>query len=472
MVTPSITPPGQPRGAERGPHTPRQSQPARRNSRFRRAWATTAAVLLLAPALLTPPGAAPLAILAALTTVVSLLSWPIRRYDLAHVAAGTALLSLITDIAYFGPPNLVVLWLPFETVALLVLLGRAVRQVPGSWVGLVGGLTGAAAVLLPLRFTLHAPHTGLKESIFVAALAFFPAACATGVGLYLRSLDTRRAHAVALARREQRLEVARDLHDFVAHEVTGIVLEVQAAQFTDPPPAASTTNAPNPPHQQQQQQQQQQQRDQQEQHRALLERIEQAGLRALESMDRTVAALRTAESHDRSDAKGESAGSEPPPNGNEPPPTRPHGLTDLPELVDRFSSMTPAEVTLELTELTELTRDTDTDTDTDTGSLTREAEDTAYRVVLEALTNVRRHAPRADRVEVSVGRTADHILMISVTNTAGRATSPRSPRQGGGTGLAALAERVSALGGTLEAGPHTNGKRWHVRCLLPTPPTR
>ncbi|MFF4289286.1 sensor histidine kinase [Streptomyces sp. NPDC001633] len=461
-MTPSIIPPRQPRGAERGPHTPHQGQPARRNGRFRRAWATTAAVLLLAPALLTPPDAAPLAILAALTTVVSLLSWPISRYDLAHVAAGTALLSLITDLAYLGPPNLVALWLPFETVALLVLLGRAVRQVPGSRVGLVGGLTGAAAVLLPLRFTLHAPHTGLKESIFVAALAFFPAACAAGVGLYLRSLDTRRAHAVALARREQRLEVARDLHDFVAHEVTGIVLEVQAAQFTDPPPATSTTNAPNPPHLQHQHQERHQER--QEQHRALLARIEQAGLRALESMDRTVAALRTAESHERSDAKEGSAGNESPPNGNEPPPTRPHGLTDLPELVDRFSSMTPAEVTLELTELS--------CTGTGTHSLTREAEDTAYRVVLEALTNVRRHAPRADRVEVFVGRTADHTLKISVTNTAGRATSVRSPRQGGGTGLTALAERVSALGGTLEAGPHTNGKGWHVRCLLPTPPTR
>ncbi|WP_310728334.1 ATP-binding protein [Streptomyces sp. N2A] len=419
------------------------------------------AVLLLTPALLAPPGAAPLAILAALTTVASLLSWPIRRYELAHVAAGTALLSLATDLAYFGPPGLVVLWLPFETVALLVLLGRAVRQVPGSRVGLVGGLTGAAAVLLPLRFTLHAPHTGLKESIFVAALAFFPAACATGVGLYLRSLDTRRAHAVALARREQRLEVARDLHDFVAHEVTGIVLEAQAAQFTAPAPSTSTTNAPNPPHQNQHHYRQECQ-EQHEQHRALLERIEQAGLRALESMDRTVAALRTAESRERSDGKEGSAGSEPPTQRErtEPPPTRPHGLTDLPELVDRFSSMTPAEVTLELTELT------------GTDSLTREAEDTAYRVVLEALTNVRRHAPRADRVEVSVGRTADRTLKISVTNTAGRATSARSPRQGGGTGLAALAERVSALGGTLEAGPHGNGRGWHVRCLLPTPPTR
>ncbi|WP_107052971.1 sensor histidine kinase [Streptomyces sp. NRRL S-337] len=470
-MTPSITPPRQPRAAERGSHTPHQSQSVQRNGRFRRAWATTAAVLLLAPALLAPPGAAPLAILAALTTVVSLLSWPIRRYELAHVAAGTALLSLAADLAYFGPPGLVVLWLPFETVALLVLLGRAVRQVPGSRVGLVGGLTGAAAVLLPLRFTLHAPHTGLKESIFVAALAFFPAACATGVGVYLRSLDTRRAHAVALARREQRLEVARDLHDFVAHEVTGIVLEAQAAQFTAPAPSpptrTPTTNAPNPPHQHQHhpQQEWQDQQDQQEQHRALLERIEQAGLRALESMDRTVAALRTAESRERSDGKEGSAGSEPPSQREptEPPPTRPHGLTDLPELVDRFSSMTPAEVTLELTELTELTG---------TDSLTREAEDTAYRVVLEALTNVRRHAPRADRVEVSVGRTADRTLKISVTNTAGRATSARSPRQGGGTGLAGLAERVSALGGTLEAGPHGNGKGWHVRCLLPTPPTR
>ncbi|MFF8367291.1 sensor histidine kinase [Streptomyces lydicus] len=376
-------------------------------------WAGVAAALMLAPAVISPPSAWLLAVMAAVTLAVAILAWPAGRISLAQAAGGAALLSLAADAGYFGQPGLVILWYPFETVALLVLLERVVRHVPGRRVAFAGALTGAAAVLLPLRFTLHAPAAGLKESVFATSVALFPAAVATGIGLYLRSLDNRRAHAVVLARREQRLEVARDLHDFVAHEVTGIVLEAQAAQLGDADP---------------------------EETRALLQRIEKAGLRALDSMDQTVTTLREADGR----------------KWGEPPPTRLYGLADLPELVGRFSSMAAAEVALSLE-------------DEVAGTLSREAEDTAYRVVLEALTNVRRHAPQAGRVEVFAGRTADRAVEIAVADDAGPG-APAGTRQGGGTGLAGLEERVGALGGRLEAGPH--GPGWRVRCLLPAPAIR
>ncbi len=369
---------------------------------------------MLLPAAISPPGGWLPAVMAALALVIAVLPWPTGRISLDRAAGGLALLSLAADSVSFGKAGLALLWLPFETVALLVLLERVVRHVPGPRAGVAGALTGTAAILLPLRHTLHDPHLGLKESVFLAALALFPTACAAGVGLYLRALDTRRAHAVALARREQRLEVARDLHDFVAHEVTGIVLEAQAAQLDD---------APGPG-----------------EHRALLHRIEQAGLRALDSMDRTVATLREADGRP----------------WDEPPSTRLHGLADLPELLGRFSSMATAEVALSVE-------------DEVAGALSREAEDTAYRVVLEALTNVRRHAPKAGRVEVFAGRTADRAVEVSVADTAGPG-SPADTRRGGGTGLAGLAERVGALGGALEAGPYAQG--WRVRCLLPAPAVR
>ncbi|USA01969.1 hypothetical protein NCG97_16920 [Streptomyces lydicamycinicus] len=109
------------------------------------------------------------------------------------------------------------------------------------------------------------------------------------------------------------------------------------------------------------------------------------------------------------------------------------------------------------------------------GALSREAEDTAYRVVLEALTNVRRHAPRAGRVEVRAARSADGAVEVSVTDGAPAGALPRAPREpggrpGGGTGLAALAERVGAVGGVLEAGPY--GQGWRVSCRLPLPAGR
>ncbi|MEU5837267.1 histidine kinase [Streptomyces diacarni] len=377
-------------------------------------WAAVAAALMLAPAVISPSSAWLPAIMAAVTLAVAFLAWPTGRVSLAQAASGAALLSLAADAADFGQPGLVLLWYPFETVALLVVLGRVVRHVSSSRAAFVGALTGAAAVLLPLRFTLHAPQTGLKESVFAAAVTLFPAAVAMGIGLYLRSLDNRRSRAVSLARREQRLEVARDLHDFVAHEVTGIVVEAQAAQLDEGAPVQET--------------------------RALLQRIEMAGLRALDSMDQMVTTLREADGR----------------RWGEPPPTRLYGLADLPELVDRFSSMSAAEVALSLE-------------DEVVGFLSREAEDTAYRVVLEALTNVRRHAPQAGRVEMFAGRTADGAVEIVVTDDAG-SRAPAGSRQGGGTGLAGLGERVGALGGRLESGPHAAG--WQVRCLLPAPGLR
>jgi signal transduction histidine kinase len=54
---------------------------------------------------------------------------------------------------------------------------------------------------------------------------------ALGIGLWLRSLDTHRQITIDAARRDERLELARELHDVVAHHVTGIVVQAQAARL-------------------------------------------------------------------------------------------------------------------------------------------------------------------------------------------------------------------------------------------------
>jgi signal transduction histidine kinase len=77
----------------------------------------------------------------------------------------------------------------------------------------------------------------------------------------------------------------------------------------------------------------------------------------------------------------------------------------------------------------------------------------AFRVVQEALTNVTRHAGRASAtVRVVYG---DDDVTVQIDDD-GRGSSAGAS-VGGGTGIAGMRERVSALGGELEAGPRPDG---------------
>jgi signal transduction histidine kinase len=84
---------------------------------------------------------------------------------------------------------------------------------------------------------------------------------------------------------------------------------------------------------------------------------------------------------------------------------------------------------------------------------------TAYRVVQEALTNARRHAPgRSVRLTLSY-RPAELGLRI-VNDTV---TAPAGPH---GYGLRGMRERVGLLGGSLHAGPAPDGT-FEVTATLP-----
>ncbi|MFG3254167.1 sensor histidine kinase [Streptomyces sp. NPDC048172] len=363
------------------------------------------AVAVLLPSLVGLPVALVVAVPAAGAAFAALLP---GAGGAALLVGGVALLSLAADAAYHGPKGFVVLWALVEFPALLVLVGRVTRCAGERQAAVVGALSVGAVVALPVRFLFAHPGAEGQAVALTCALALFPAGCAVGAGLWLRTLDNRRARAVTDALRAQRLDVAADLHDFVAHELTGIVLEAQAARFGGG----------------------------EEDDREALERIEAAGTRALESMDHTVRSLRT-----------------------EAAPVRIRGLADLPETVGHVPG-----ATLDLA-------------DDVHGTLSRAAEDTLHRVVTEALTNVRRHAAGTGagagagdvrvRVRVRVVRVAEGVE-VTVTDDGGVPGGARGKarrRVGGGTGLAGLAARVEALGGTLEWGPH--GAGWRVRALLP-----
>jgi len=89
----------------------------------------------------------------------------------------------------------------------------------------------------------------------------------------------------------------------------------------------------------------------------------------------------------------------------------------------------------------------------------------AYRIVQEALTNARKHAPGAEvRVEISGG--AERGLRVEI----GNALAPsRAAIPGAGAGLAGLRERVHLVGGRIEHGPTPAGE-FQLRAWLPWPP--
>ncbi|KQV06896.1 sensor histidine kinase [Leifsonia sp. Root112D2] len=90
----------------------------------------------------------------------------------------------------------------------------------------------------------------------------------------------------------------------------------------------------------------------------------------------------------------------------------------------------------------------------------------AFRIVQEALTNARRHAPGTrPRVTVTYERGG---LRIVIENEI-RAGAPGHADPGGdrGNGLVGMVERAAAHSGTVQAGPSDDGSLWRVRATLP-----
>jgi signal transduction histidine kinase len=91
----------------------------------------------------------------------------------------------------------------------------------------------------------------------------------------------------------------------------------------------------------------------------------------------------------------------------------------------------------------------------------------AYRIIQETLTNVLRHA-RARTVKLDLRYEPSQVVIRILDD--GSAAGPGQPGTNGqdGHGISGMRERVLALSGQFTAGPHPDGG-FQVRCALPTP---
>jgi signal transduction histidine kinase len=103
-------------------------------------------------------------------------------------------------------------------------------------------------------------------------------------------------------------------------------------------------------------------------------------------------------------------------------------------------------------------------TDGDLGRLPSGVELSAYRIVQEALTNVRRHAGPVSRVEVAMVR-RNGSLVVEVADD-GRGAAALHDASVDSYGLIGMRERVAACDGELLAGPRPGGG-WRVRATFP-----
>ena len=230
---------------------------------------------------------------------------------------------------------------PALAVGLAALVAGAVRRLDARAAATIAGLALAISAAGPLLS--GRPTSGGATVVAVADVLIWVAGA--GAGLWLRSVETRRTQTADSVRREERLALARELHDVVAHHVTGIVVQAQAARVVA--------------------------RRRPEELEESVAGIEAAGSEALAAMRRIVGLLR-----DTADAAPAGAA--------------PEGIEDL---VRRFRAH--REVRLDLT--------------ADTGGWPPELTSTVYRIVQESLTNVARHAAQATVVTIRIAPDGDGV---------------------------------------------------------------
>lgn len=91
---------------------------------------------------------------------------------------------------------------------------------------------------------------------------------------------------------------------------------------------------------------------------------------------------------------------------------------------------------------------------------------TVYRLVQESLTNALRYSEAPTEVLVTVARRGDRLTVTVTDDGLGGAGMPPKPA-GSGRGLMGLRERVATVGGTVTAGPRTDGRGWRLQATIP-----
>ncbi|MEM9187769.1 MAG: sensor histidine kinase [Myxococcota bacterium] len=261
----------------------------------------------------------------------------------------------------------------------------------GSAREIVGGV-----VLASITFAVGVVSDGLPSQEAIGGVAVLTVAF--GFGLVIRLRERSRVQKIESAKSRERERIARDLHDTVAHHVSGIAVRAQAGLALGAKDPTAAIDA--------------------------LRVIASEASRTLDEMRAMVGTLRGEASVEY----------------------EPHtGLHALASLTDSQASL-PVHL--------ETVGRFDGVTDAVGGAV--------HRIAQEAITNARRHARDATRIDVRVEVQPDGVHLEVVND--GRPASRTS--RDSGYGLIGMRERAELLGGTLEAEPRDEGG-FRVVAVLP-----
>ncbi|TJZ51230.1 sensor histidine kinase [Streptomyces piniterrae] len=348
----------------------------------------------------------------------------LRRRLPRTVLAATGSLTIVELVVESNDPRAPVA--AASVIALFTVASRTDR--PTTW--RVGALTVVVLTASAMLFGEHPWYA--QENLAIFAWTGMAAACGDAVRSRRAYVDAIRERAERAertreeeARRrvaEERMRIARELHDVVAHHIALVNVQAGVASHV-------MDNRPD-------------------QAKQALAHVREASRSALEELRATVGLLRQ---------------SDDPKAPTEPAP----GLGVLDQLVEGFVR---AGLPVDL----EIPRPP--------GALPGSVDLTAYRVVQEALTNVHKHAGAGARATVRIVRSEAVLTVTVLDDGAGRAGVPRQrggdrpsaepgeaaepAESGGGHGLIGMRERVFALRGTVVTGPRAAGG-FQVRVTLP-----
>ncbi|HJY71307.1 MAG TPA: sensor histidine kinase [Streptosporangiaceae bacterium] len=342
----------------------------------------------------------PTAALALVAVACLALAWR-RRYPVAVLAVSVAAVAVYSLLGYVNGASLIAPVLAVYAMAAQVSLRRAVV------------LAALTLAVLMTATGVNNPFGRYSDGAFVLIPGMVAAVAFAGIAVanrraYAASVLERAEHDARRRVDEERLRIARELHDVVAHTMATINVQAGVAAHVLPTQPEAVAEA--------------------------LQAIKTASKEGLRELRAILNVLRQADDTD---------------------PVQPApGLAQLDALVEG-ARRAGLPITLAVAG--------------EPFPLPAAVDLAAYRIVQESLTNVIRHAGPADAT-VKLRYHADEIA-IDVTDTghgpsAGIGTGPGAVGGTAGHGQAGMRERAAAVGGTVQTGPRPGGG-YHVTARLP-----